>query len=219
MCYTPEGARKHNRLVLSLFGAFAFLLVLLFAAVEAHGQTVHPYIKPVVSSPNAEISPKVETPAFSEPTDTLILELPEKHEFPAQATAPIQETPATVQLLPLPLVDFDKLSQPTHRIFLSVEKLDKPFYVLSVLYLAGTTADIVTTKYAIARGGKEGNQLFARNGGKSIALGLNLAVSAIPLVTAYLLQRIGAKKPARILLSVAAGIRWSAAIHNHNLLR
>lgn len=97
--------------------------------------------------------------------------------------------------------------------------LDKPFYALSLLYVAGTAADIITTKKAIARGGVESNQLFARNGGKDIALGLNIAVSTIPLVAAYFLQRFGAKWPARVLLSVAAGFRWNAAIHNHSILR
>lgn len=99
------------------------------------------------------------------------------------------------------------------------QDLDKPFYALSLLYVAGTVADIVTTKKAIARGGVESNQLFARNGGKDIALGLNIAVSAIPLGVAYLLQRLGAKWPARVLLSVAAGFKWNAAIHNHGILR
>lgn len=127
------------------------------------------------------------------------------------------EAKPMVILEPLPLVDFDKLSQPVHKTF--PEQVDKPFLALSLLYMAGTAADIITTKKAIARGGVESNQLFARNGGKDIALGLNIAVSTIPLVAAYFLQRFGAKWPARVLLSVAAGFRWNAAIHNHSILR
>lgn len=122
-----------------------------------------------------------------------------------------------VPLAPLPLADFDKAAQPVHKVF--PEQVDKPFLALSLLYMAGTAADIITTKKAIARGGIESNQLFARNSGKDIALALNITASTIPLVVAYILQRLGAKWPARVLLSVAAGFRWNAAIHNHNLLR
>lgn len=124
---------------------------------------------------------------------------------------------APEQLASLPPVDLDKLAQSVHKTF--PEQVDKPFLALSLLYMAGTAADIITTKEAIARGGAESNQLFARNGGKDIALGLNIAVSTIPLVAAYFLQRFGAKWPARVLLSVAAGFRWNAAIHNHSILR
>lgn len=122
-----------------------------------------------------------------------------------------------LQLAPLPLVDFDKAAQPVHKVF--PEQVDKPFLALSLLYMAGTAADIVTTKKAISRGGIESNHLFARNGGKDIALALNITVSAVPLVAAYILQRLGARWPARVLLAVAAGFRWNAAIHNHSILR
>lgn len=131
-------------------------------------------------------------------------------EHPYIKPMPTEAKPAVTQLAPVTLDTW----KPTLK-----QDLDKPFYALSLLYVAGTAADILTTKKAISRGGVEGNQLFARNGGKDIAVGLNIAVSTIPLVVAYILQRKGAKWPARVLLTVAAGFRWNAAIHNHNILR
>lgn len=137
----------------------------------------------------------------------------------AQASHPYikPDLDAPKQLAPLPLADPDKASQPAKAMF--SEGTDKAFWVLAGAYVAGSAADIITTKQAINRGGVESNQLFARNDGKDIAIGLNIAVSLIPLGLAYLLQKLGAKWPARVLLGAAGAIRWNAAIHNHNLLR
>lgn len=124
---------------------------------------------------------------------------------------------APKQLAPLPLVDFDKASQPVHKTF--SERTDKVFWGLAAAYTAGTVADIVTTQKAINRGGIESNSLFARDGGHRAAIGLNVAVSLIPFGIAYLLQKMGYRWPARVLLTGAASLRWRAAIHNHSILR
>lgn len=98
-------------------------------------------------------------------------------------------------------------------------KIDTTFLALSAVYGGGVVADIWTTKTAIDRGGKESNQLFARNEGRSVNYGLNLAVSGGIWGAAYLLQRMGAKWPARVLLVFASAWRYRAAIHNHGVRR
>lgn len=98
-------------------------------------------------------------------------------------------------------------------------KIDKTFLGLSAIYATGVIADFWTTKSAIDRGGREGNPLFARNGGRSVSYGLNAAVSGGIWVTAYLLQRAGAKKFARGLLVFGSAWRFGAAIHNHGVRR
>lgn len=98
-------------------------------------------------------------------------------------------------------------------------KIDKTFLGLSAIYATGVVADFWTTKSAIDRGGREGNPLFARNGGRSVSYGLNAAVSGGIWVTAYLLQRSGAKKFARGLLVFGSAWRFGAAIHNHGVRR
>ena len=105
-------------------------------------------------------------------TATAQVPAPTVVEHPYIKPMPTVAKPAVIQLAPVTLDEWKPALKTS---------LDKPFYALSLLYVVGTVADIVTTKKAIARGGVEFNQLFARNGGKDIALGLNIAVSAIPL--------------------------------------
>lgn len=143
-------------------------------------------------------------------TATAQVPAPTVVEHPYIKPMPTEAKPAVTQLAPVTLDEWKPALK---------QDLDKPFYALSLLYVAGTVADIVTTKHGLDRGGIEANPLFARNGGKDAAIGLNIAVSLIPLGMAYLLQKLGHKWPARVLLTVAASIRWEAAIHNNRIAR
>ena len=139
-----------------------------------------------------------------------------------------------LQLAPLPLVDFDKLSQPVNSIIKddkqvkvpdwwpekpTVKNFDKTFWALTAIWGAGVAADIYTTKSALARGGIESNSFYARDGGKSAAFGLNIAITTTTWGIAALMQSMGWKWGARVLMGYKAGTRWSAAIHNNNILR
>lgn len=217
--FLPDELRR-DKLMSSLLVGFLVLLVLFYASI-ANGQTAHPYIKPAVSL-NETTSTPVETPAFSEPADTLILEFPEKHEFPAQETTRIPETPVQLRPIPMPYTSkpFDpRVEVEPKRFTFDRRHYDKTFWVLTATWWTGVLADIITTEGALSRGGIESNSLYARNGGKSVAYGLGIAVTGLKWGVAALLQGFGLKWPARIIMVERSAKRWKAAYGNHTLLR
>ena len=79
--------------------------------------------------------------------------------------------------------------------------------------------DIVTTNSAIKRGGREGNPLFAVNGGRSVRMGWNVALTGGIIALASWAEHKGHRKAARFILFFAAGTRTAAAINNHLVAR
>lgn len=157
------------------------------------------------------------------------------------ATTATAQTPALVghpyikpdlQLAPLPLEDFDGATQPVNTIVKdgrqvtvprwwpekpTTKNLDKTFWALTAIWGAGVAADIYTTKKALARGGIESNPFYARNGGRDVAFGLNIAITTTTWGVAAWMQSMGWKWPARVLMGYWATTRWKAAIHNHGI--
>lgn len=125
---------------------------------------------------------------------------------------PTEAKPVVTQLMPLDIPEWYPTSP-------SMDNVDKTFWVLTGVWATGVAADIYTTKKAINRGGIESNSFYSRDGGTRAAIGLNIAITTATWGLAFLLQSVGWKWPARVLMSYKAATRWNAAIHNNGVLR
>ena len=102
---------------------------------------------------------------------------------------------------------------------LTFPRFDKSFWVPAGLYATASAADIITTHRALDRGGFERNPIWAANDRKELRTAANVvAVAGVVGFAAYAEHR-GHGRFARVLLWVAAGVRFTAAIWNHTRRR
>ena len=129
-------------------------------------------------------------------------------------------TPA-VQINTHPFIHLDR----TDKESLTVEpvsnphKFDRSFWLATTAWLGGSTADLVTTKFALDRGGIERNPLHAREGGHKLRWTSAIAATAGTVAFAAYLERRGHRRFARVMLYAGAVVRGSLAVWNHKQRR
>lgn len=98
-------------------------------------------------------------------------------------------------------------------------KFDRSFWVASGLWFGGSTADLVTTKFALDRGGIEANPLHAQDGGHKLRWSSAITASVGTWSFAAYCERKGHRRVARIVLITGAIVRTGLAFWNNSRRR
>ena len=98
-------------------------------------------------------------------------------------------------------------------------KFDRSFWLASSLWLGGSTADLVTTKFALERGGVESNPLHAQDGGHKLRWTSAIAATGGTFAFAAYCERKGHRRVARIVLITGAIVRTGLAFWNNSRRR
>lgn len=93
------------------------------------------------------------------------------------------------------------------------------FWTASGLWFGASTADLVTTKFALERGGVESNPLHAQDGGHKLRWSSAITASVGTWTFAAYCERKGHRRVARIVLITGAIVRTGLAFWNNSRRR
>lgn len=195
--YYPNGHRTFDKRFRQLLG---LLLVLLLFVVPAMGQKAVP-VDPHVELP----SPIFGTPAVMTPENFRIVQA-QPHPF-----IHLDQSAAAI--------DRAKTLAPPQSDIYKEDAFNWGFWTTSGLWLGASTADLVTTKFALDRGGFERNPLHALEGGHKLRWTSAIAATAGTFAFSAYCERKGHRRVARIVLITGAIVRTGLAFWNNSRRR
>lgn len=195
--YYPNKHRTFDKRFRQLLG---LLLVLLLFVVPAMGQKAVP-VDPHVELP----SPIFGTPAVMTPENFRIVQA-QPHPF-----IHLDQSAAAI--------DRAKTLAPPQSDIYKEDAFNWGFWTTSGLWLGASTADLVTTKFALERGGVESNPLHAQDGGHKLRWTSAIAATGGTFAFAAYCERKGHRRVARIVLITGAIVRTGLAFWNNSRRR